>query len=196
MYVLLVQTGKYKGKRLKLPGTETLVGRDEAALVRIGSTDVSRRHCLLTPTSEGVKVTDLDSQNGTFINGVPVAPEAVLLPGGTLTVGPMTFQLQSTEPERKASPPKAAPPPARDESLSEDDIATLLAEGETGEQISMSDTTIITGRDATALGAAAPIEPPKKPKRQFASVAEEAADIIRRYREMVAAQEADQEQDA
>ena len=42
--VLIVLTGKHKGKRVKLTDTETLVGRDEEARLRIASHEVSRQH--------------------------------------------------------------------------------------------------------------------------------------------------------
>ena len=74
MYVLVVQTGKFKGKKIKVAGSEVLIGRDDDAGIRIGSDDVSRQHCLLTPRDNGVTVRDLDldedsqnsSQSSTF----------------------------------------------------------------------------------------------------------------------------------
>lgn len=192
MYVLVVQTGKYKGKRIKVAGPEVMVGRDEKAGVRIGSDDVSREHCLLTPTSDGILVKDLDSRNGTFIDSVPIGhnEEVLMRTGSTLTVGPMTFQLAVTGVKRVA-PPRKEPDPS---SLSDDDISALLTEGDTSEQLSAADTTIITGRAALKETPAAAIPPAKK--REFKSVAEEAQDIIRRYNEMLADQQRTDETDA
>lgn len=179
MYVLVVQTGKYKGKRIKVAGPEVLVGRDDSAGVRIGSDEVSRQHCLLTPTPEGVLVRDLDSRNGTFIDSVPIGhnEDVLMRPGSSLTVGPMTFQLAVLGARR--SPAARKEPDAG--SLSDDDISALLTEGDTSEHLSAADTTIITGRAAVAAEAAR--IPPAAKKREFKSVAEEAADIIRRYKE-------------
>jgi pSer/pThr/pTyr-binding forkhead associated (FHA) protein len=186
MYVLVVQTGKYKGKRIKVAGPEVLVGRDDNAGVRIGSEDVSRQHCLLTPTAEGVLVRDLDSRNGTFIDSVPIGhgEDVLMRPGSSLTVGPMAFQLAVLGAKRPAAPRKE--PDAG--SLSDDDISALLTEGDTSEHLSASDTTIITGRAAAAADTSLPI-PPAVKKKEFKSVAEEAADIIRRYKEMLAAEQ-------
>jgi len=180
MYVLVVQTGKFKGKKIKVAGPEVLIGRDEDAGIRIGSDDVSRQHCLLTPAESGVMVRDLDSRNGTFIDGVPLGAneDSLLSVGSSLTVGPMTFQLGATQPRRPVRPEPAENP----QSLSDDDISTWLTDSDTGEILSASDTTIVVGRDAKAP--ATPIQPPKK--REFKSVAEEAEDIFRRYREMLA----------
>src|SRR5262245_2589628 len=181
MYVLVVQTGKFKGKKIKVAGPEVLIGRDEDAGIRIGSDDVSREHCLLTPTEHGVTVRDLDSRNGTFIDGVPLGAneDALLSVGSSLTVGPMTFQLATTH-TRKATKPEHAD---KAQGLSDDDISTWLTEADTGEILSASDTTIVVGREPKQPGAP-PIQPPKK--REFKSVAEEAEDIFRRYREMKA----------
>lgn len=186
MYVLVVQTGKFKGKKIKVVGPEVLIGRDDNAGIRIGSDDVSRQHCLLTPTEHGVTVRDLDSRNGTFIDGVPLGAneDAQLSVGSSLTVGPMTFQLATTHP-RKASKPEDA---AAKQGLSDDDISTWLTEADTGEILSASDTTIVVGREPKRP--APPIQPPKK--REFRSVAEEAEDIFRRYREMIARAEEEQ----
>lgn len=185
MYVLVVQTGKFKGKKIKVIGPEVLIGRDDDAGIRIGSDDVSRQHCVLYPSEGGVTVRDLGSRNGTFIDGVPLGAneDAVLSVGSSLTVGPMTFQLGMTQPKR-APRPGIAP----DQGLSDDDISTWLTETDTGEVLGASDTTIVVGRDPQR--ASPPIQPPKK--KEFKSVAEEAQDIFRRYREMVARAENEQ----
>jgi predicted component of type VI protein secretion system len=185
MYVLVVQTGKFKGKKIKVAGAEVLIGRDEDAGIRIGSDDVSRQHCLLTPRDNGVTVRDLDSRNGTFIDGVPLGAneDALLTVGSSLTVGPMTFQLGTTQPRKSARPDRQDA-----QGLSDDDISTWLTEADTGEILSASDTTIVVGRDARKTPP--PIQPPKK--REFKSVAEEAEDIFRRYREMIAQAETGQ----
>jgi pSer/pThr/pTyr-binding forkhead associated (FHA) protein len=178
MFVLVVQNGKYQGKRIKIPEREIVIGRDETAGVRIGSDDVSRLHCRLTATSNGLLVRDLGSRNGTFVDGVPIGntAEFLLRPGGTLTVGPMTFQLVVPG-IRRPVPLEADDRHAG--SLSDDDIATWLAEGDTSELMSAADTTIVTGRETASP--TPPIVPAKR--REFKSVADEAADIIRRHQE-------------
>lgn len=185
MYVLVVQTGKFKGKKIKVVGPEVLIGRDDEAGIRIGSDDVSRQHCLLVPGDEGVTVRDLGSRNGTFIDGVPLGAneDSVLSVGSSLTVGPMSFQLGMTQPKRSPQP-EFAP----DQGLSDDDISTWLTEADTGEVLGASDTTIVVGREPKKTPP--PIQPPKK--REFQTVAEEAQDIFRRYREMIARSEAEQ----
>ncbi|RLS57901.1 MAG: FHA domain-containing protein [Planctomycetota bacterium] len=175
--ILHVLTGKSKGKRVKLNEGESIIGRDESAQIRLATSEISRQHCLLMPTADGVLVRDLGSRNGTFINGHPIAEETLLKPGDHLSVGPMTFELEGGESSSKESAPARARKPKNDPKLSDDDIAGWLT-GDSGE-LPTSDTTILSGRPVTS--AAAPSTPPKPPRKEFKSVAEEAQDIIQRF---------------
>src|SRR6186997_2901448 len=47
---------------------------------------VSRRHCTIACTDEGLRVSDLDSANGTFINEQPVQ-EATAVAGDRIRLG-------------------------------------------------------------------------------------------------------------
>ncbi len=178
--VLIVLTGKYKGKRVKLTDAETVIGRDESAKIRVATQELSRQHCLLIVSEAGVLVRDLGSRNGTFINGMPIAEETLLKPGDTLTTGPMTFELEGDEPpsSRKSAIPTSAKKGKADPKTTDDDIASWLTD-ETSEGLSTSDTTILTGKPKPVV---APVTP-KPPKREFKSIAEEAEDIIRRHLE-------------
>lgn len=61
-------------RELILPeGHETVVGRDPECGVVIADDRVSRRHAALAPGPAGWTVTDLDSKNGTQVDGLPVA---------------------------------------------------------------------------------------------------------------------------
>jgi Inner membrane component of T3SS, cytoplasmic domain len=177
--VLIVLTGKYKGKRVKLTDAETVIGRDESAKIRIATQDLSRQHCLLIVSDKGVLVRDLGSRNGTFINGMPIAEETLLKPGDTLTTGPLTFELEGGDSSSKKSAAQdAAKKGRRDPKTTDDDIASWLTD-DTSEGLSASDTTILTGKPKPVTVA----EKPKAPKREFKSIAEEAEDIIRRHLE-------------
>jgi pSer/pThr/pTyr-binding forkhead associated (FHA) protein len=183
MHILVIQSGKHKGKKVKLADPEIIIGRDEGSRIRIASSDVSRQHALLIPTPDGVLVRDLGSRNGTFVDGVPIQGEVLLRPGGSLSVGPLSFELAGADGTKKTAPPKAGLKKNSDPNLSDDDIASWLAEE--GALLS-SDTTIVSSKDSDKPRTLAPepqrAEPPKK-KKEFKSLAEEAADIIRRHRE-------------
>ena len=53
--------------------TTGTIGRDAACLIRINDYLVSRKHCSLETTSSGILLTDLNSANGTYVNGRRVA---------------------------------------------------------------------------------------------------------------------------
>jgi len=55
---------------------------------------VSRRHCQLSQEDNALKVRDLSSSNGTFLNGQKVDDEVPANPGDNLQVGPLTFTIQ------------------------------------------------------------------------------------------------------
>jgi hypothetical protein len=58
--------------KLKVKKVTNVVGRDGACDVYVESSQVSRRHCLLQVTERGLLIKDLESTNGTFVNGNPM----------------------------------------------------------------------------------------------------------------------------
>jgi len=77
-------------RELPLDKPSTLIGRDEAAKLRIPVPAVSRRHCEVIAGPSQVSIKDLGSSNGTYVNGRKVR-EANLAPGDLITVGPVVF---------------------------------------------------------------------------------------------------------
>ena len=71
----------------------TVVGRREDCDLRIPLGEVSRKHCRIVRDGDSLKLEDLGSSNGTFLNGSRVQ-EALLSPGDTIQVGPVVFVLQ------------------------------------------------------------------------------------------------------
>ena len=121
-------------KEVPLKPGSYVIGRGKDAALRIPLPSVSREHCVLTIDSGQLKVKDLGSSNGTFINRERVT-EATLNPGDSLAVGDLTIVVQidgkpasiaapgaassggssmmDTPPEpRKAPTPAPAPAPA------------------------------------------------------------------------------------
>src|ERR1700749_4467358 len=87
MAELVIQTGALQGRRLVLPAKEMVIGRDDGCDMQIASSLVSRRHCTLKSTPEGIVVTDLGSQNGTLVNDVPITEPTLLKEGDYLRIG-------------------------------------------------------------------------------------------------------------
>jgi pSer/pThr/pTyr-binding forkhead associated (FHA) protein len=69
-----------------LPGSIKTVGRAPRADFIVEAALVSRLHCRLTAGASELEVVDLDSTNGTFVNGERI-PRAVLKTGDRLGVG-------------------------------------------------------------------------------------------------------------
>lgn len=81
--------------KLKLP---TIIGRSRSVDLPVGHPLVSRQHCELFVEGEVLKIRDLGSLNGTYVNDERIAEDTVLAPGATFTVGPLTFQAVYSSP--------------------------------------------------------------------------------------------------
>lgn len=88
---LVLDKGSSQRQIWQLHHQETVVGRRRDCHLRIRSAEVSRRHCRLSVGDGYVNVEDLDSINGTFINGRRVVGKQLLRPGDHLEIGPLGF---------------------------------------------------------------------------------------------------------
>src|SRR5437016_12605236 len=66
----------------------SVIGRREDCDLRIPLSDVSRKHCRMVVSGETIKVEDLGSSNGTYVNGERVQ-QAELSAGDSLQAGPV-----------------------------------------------------------------------------------------------------------
>lgn len=69
-----------------------LVGRAEFAELCLTSKHVSRRHALITKSDTEVKILDLGSTNGTFVNGLRFTGDQALELGDVVTVGDVRME--------------------------------------------------------------------------------------------------------
>lgn len=81
--------------------SEITIGRAPGNRIVINDPLISRNHCVITPTLDGFSVLDLQSANGTFINGERVLDQKRMVPGDLLKVGGVEFRLEVAAP----SPP-------------------------------------------------------------------------------------------
>jgi hypothetical protein len=58
--------------KLKVKKVTNVLGREATCDIYVESSQVSRRHCLLQVTERGLLIKDLESTNGTFVNGIPL----------------------------------------------------------------------------------------------------------------------------
>jgi len=92
------------GKRLSLPSNVTVIGRRSSCDLQVPLPIVSRKHCQISEVDGQLRIRDLGSRNGTYLNGERVG-EAVLEAGDSVRIGPLTFVFQiNGEPETVTAP--------------------------------------------------------------------------------------------
>ncbi len=80
--ILLVQEGNSPKTQWPLVEAKIVIGREDDSDVQINDRQVSRQHAEIARTLEGYTIRDLNSKNGTFLNGEPVAQEPRLMRNG------------------------------------------------------------------------------------------------------------------
>ncbi|HEX8191177.1 MAG TPA: sigma 54-interacting transcriptional regulator [Pyrinomonadaceae bacterium] len=88
--------GPLKGSSFELGEEALSVGRDSTNVVRLADSLLSRRHCRVERAGDRHVLTDLESLNGTFVNGRPVREHA-LEDADRVTVGESCFIFLSGE---------------------------------------------------------------------------------------------------
>jgi pSer/pThr/pTyr-binding forkhead associated (FHA) protein len=92
MRVQLILKSGTKRWKAEMKGPEATLGRALGSTIRIPSSAVSRLHCRLRQEGGLLTVEDLESINGTFVNGTRISAVTVVRPGDRLTIGPVTFE--------------------------------------------------------------------------------------------------------
>lgn len=83
---------------------ENLIGRSRGCDIILNLDSVSRSHATLIRDSAGVwKYNDLNSKNGSAVNGIPVTEPTVLKAGDVLTIGGSDFTLYPVSLEERMS---------------------------------------------------------------------------------------------
>jgi len=85
----------------------TVIGRRGDCDLHIPLLAVSRRHCQLNQNEDTVKIRDLGSRNGTYLNDERV-DEATVRAGDYLRIGPLVFMLQINGQPKEIVPPELA----------------------------------------------------------------------------------------
>jgi signal transduction histidine kinase len=83
---LFVIQGRDQGTRFRLDELPVTIGRGTTNAVQLHDTEISREHAQLFRRGDVIYVRDLDSSNGTFVNGKPVK-EHELASGDQLQLG-------------------------------------------------------------------------------------------------------------
>lgn len=85
------------GRTCELKVAKTTIGRSEDNVFQIAEPSVSSHHCEVLLRDKVVTVRDLNSTNGTYINGTATT-ESVLKPGEILRLGQVQMRLETDAP--------------------------------------------------------------------------------------------------
>ncbi len=134
MLTLTVIQGPDKGKTFALPLNEPqLIGRSSEALPTTDNT-VSRRHAELTPDEGEWFIRDLDSQNGTYVNGVKITERTRLRLGDQIRTGSTLWMFGRREDDESRDVIRVVRPDLMDTqvepTLASNDDSVILAEPE------------------------------------------------------------------
>ncbi len=89
---LVVIYGLDLGRKYDLKQSETIIGRSSKADICVDQESVSRNHAQITNSKQGVRIKDMGSTNGTFINDDLVEGERDLRNGDLVKIGRTIFK--------------------------------------------------------------------------------------------------------
>ena len=101
MAKLVVLSAGMTGRTQELKVDKTTIGRVEDNTFQIAEPSVSSHHCEVLLRGSEVVVRDLNSTNGTFINGEKVTEQA-MKPGQILRLGQVELRLETEAPAAPA----------------------------------------------------------------------------------------------
>ncbi len=94
---LVVIEGANLGDAIELRAEPVTLGRLPNCDLPIRDERVSRRHCRVRQAVGGFLVEDLDSANGTYLNGRRIGAGAMLTPGDEIRVGNTTLRFTDSD---------------------------------------------------------------------------------------------------
>ncbi len=101
---LIVLSGPMKGRRFALDRDALSIGRDSACDIVLDDDAASRRHCEIYRKDGRLRIRDLKSTNGTFVNNAR-AEDAPLRDGDKLVVGDTVMYLKAKRSEESSRRP-------------------------------------------------------------------------------------------
>ena len=88
---LIINSGKAKGKLIKVTGPRVLIGRGSECQLRPLSEEVSTLHAELKIQTDAATIRDLGSASGTRVNGEKLLGAATLRNGDRIEIGPLSL---------------------------------------------------------------------------------------------------------
>ena len=96
MSFLLIERGKNAGTRVPLPVFPIVVGRDKKNALTVNDSEVSRHHFRIKKRGRLFIIEDLDSHNGTYLNGDKII-NSVIQNGDKILIGKTEFTFINSE---------------------------------------------------------------------------------------------------
>jgi pSer/pThr/pTyr-binding forkhead associated (FHA) protein len=93
---LFTTTANGQMRKFRLGTTPILIGRGDHCTIRVPLTNVSREHCRIDLKETPIHLTDLETANGTAVNGERVS-RTQLFDGDTFTIGSVDFLITIEE---------------------------------------------------------------------------------------------------
>ncbi|MBN1421010.1 MAG: FHA domain-containing protein [Planctomycetes bacterium] len=106
--IILIEGGR--PREFPLAGTLT-IGRAPGNDLILSDRKASRHHARIEQIADAWYLTDLDSSNGTFLNGMRVTEESRLSPGDRIAIGDATLHFGEIRAEEEAPAPGMEPTP-------------------------------------------------------------------------------------
>ena len=88
---LEVMTGEQKGSRIVLPFATSTIGRSDTASIPVDEPRASRNHAEIRFDGKGFAVQDMNSTNGTIVNGTPISTVGLAF-GDTIAIGDLELR--------------------------------------------------------------------------------------------------------
>jgi DNA-binding NtrC family response regulator/pSer/pThr/pTyr-binding forkhead associated (FHA) protein len=102
---LVVHTGEEGGSRVidLIDGGEITFGRSRSAVVHVQHDNVSRLHARIARSGDAIEVEDLESRNGTFVNGERITAKQRIAPGDEIVIGSIHVVVGTTSGLKRSS---------------------------------------------------------------------------------------------
>ncbi len=112
---LVVRQGAQAGMNFSITGNQVVVGREEGVDIILQDPEASRRHSRISWQGNQYVIEDMNSTNGTFVNGVQITTPQILNPGDSIGIGQtaLVFQMAGGQP---GGYPYQSPPPQQAQS--------------------------------------------------------------------------------
>jgi len=91
---LTILKGPSSGQTMPIPAGTLIIGREKDCELRSMSEFVSRHHCVVLHDEYSLRIRDLGSTNGTFVNDCRITNgETILLHGDIVSIGDLAFKI-------------------------------------------------------------------------------------------------------